>query len=222
MSLLEVLIAMAILLMALVGIGRLITQSTDRAEIIREQGMAALRCQSKLAEVVAGVEPLQGQSEVAFEDDPSWSWSLLAEPRSEAANLWSVQVRVSRAQPDGSKLESVLSQLVVDPLYRGGDTTTPPSGSTNPDASQTPQTGTQAGGNQTGGNQGGGGNQAGAGGQTGGSNAGGGGQGTGGQGGFGQGAGQGGFGQGAGQGGGGRGTGGFGQGGGQGKGGGKQ
>ena len=58
-------------------------------------------------EVASGITPLQSQSDSAL--DPSeapggqqgWTWSLDANP-AEILNLWTVQVRVSRARPDGT------------------------------------------------------------------------------------------------------------------------
>jgi general secretion pathway protein I len=118
LSLVEVLVALTIFLFALIGIGRLITLSSDQALNVEQQGQAIQLCQAKLASVVAGALPLKSQGDVAFEDEPNWHWSLDAEQAS-VAGLWNVTVRVNRTRPDGSKLEVSLSQMVLDPTLRG-------------------------------------------------------------------------------------------------------
>lgn len=118
LTLLEVLIALAILLSAVVVIGRLITLSGDHALDVQQQGRAAQLAQAKLAEVVAGVEPMNSQSDLSFEEDPDWHWSLDAE-QDTAPGLWRVKVTVSRPRSDGSQIECALHQLVLDPSLRG-------------------------------------------------------------------------------------------------------
>ena len=120
MSLLEVLIALAIFLFSLVGIGQLIGYSGQHAVEVSQRGHAAQLAQAKLAEVIAGVVPLSSQSEAAFDDegDRDWNWSLTAEPDS-IAGLWFVEVTVSRTRSDGTRFESKLSQKVLDPTMRG-------------------------------------------------------------------------------------------------------
>src|SRR5437764_12373757 len=95
LSLLEVLVAMAIFLFALVVIGRLITFGTERAQDVQQQGEAIQLCQTKLAEVVAGAVPLLPHGDTPFEEDPRWQWSLECESDAVPA-LWRVRVRVSR------------------------------------------------------------------------------------------------------------------------------
>lgn len=125
LSLLEVLVALAILLFTLVAIGRLITTGGDRALEVQQLARATQLAQSKLAEVMAGVVPLTSASDT-FPEDPDWHWSL--DCQTGAANgLWTVTVRVGRDRPDGSRFETSLSQMVLDPAVRGapGNTTQP-------------------------------------------------------------------------------------------------
>src|SRR5262249_46245586 len=89
LSLLEVVVALTIFLFALGVIGRLVTMGGDQAFDVQQKGQASQLCQSKLAEVVAGVVPLQNQSEVPFDEDPQWLWSLDAEQGS-VSGLWNV------------------------------------------------------------------------------------------------------------------------------------
>src|SRR6266478_1235136 len=79
MSLLEVIIALAIFLMALIGIGHLITFSGQQTLELSERGHAAQLAQAKLAEVIAGIQTLSSQGDTGFEDEPEWMWSLTAE-----------------------------------------------------------------------------------------------------------------------------------------------
>jgi prepilin-type N-terminal cleavage/methylation domain-containing protein len=125
-SLLEVIIAMAIFLMSIVVIGQLITLGGEHAIEIEQQGEAVMLAQAKLNEVVAGVVPLTAQSDQAFDEAPEYTWSVTADPSSTIANLYTVTVVVTREQSDGTKVQSSLSQLVLDPAQRGssGDTVT--------------------------------------------------------------------------------------------------
>jgi general secretion pathway protein I len=119
LSLLEVLVALSIFLFALIGIGRLITLSAERAQDVQQQSQAARLCQSKLAEVVRGAVPLSSQDAVAFDEDPDWQWSLEAEQEGSIQGLWKVQVKVGRDRPDGTRIETTMSQWVLDPSMRG-------------------------------------------------------------------------------------------------------
>src|SRR5262249_48323520 len=76
MTLLEVLVALGIFLTALTAISRLITMGGEHALNVQQQAQATQLCQAKLAEVSAGVVPLSGQSDVPFDEDPNWLWSV--------------------------------------------------------------------------------------------------------------------------------------------------
>jgi Tfp pilus assembly protein PilV len=143
-SLLEVLMALAILLFALIGIGRLLTLSGERAMKVQQQGRAAQLCQAKLAEVAAGVVSLSSQSG-AFDEDPDWQWTVDAESDSSISGLWRVKVTVSRNQADGSRVESSLNQMVLDPSLRGSTTDTPSAASTASSSSNGAGSGTAGG-----------------------------------------------------------------------------
>jgi general secretion pathway protein I len=118
LTLLEVLIALGIFLMSLVAISALVTASADQALEVQQQSQAAQLCQSKLAEVIAGVVPLSGQGDTPFDEDPNWSWSLDAE-QGDIAGLWKVTVHVSRQRPNGSRIECSLDRMLLDPSLRG-------------------------------------------------------------------------------------------------------
>jgi general secretion pathway protein I len=121
LSLLEVLVATAIFLFSMVALGRLIILSGDISVEVQQQAEAAHMAQAKLAEVVAGVVPLSSQSDVPFDEDPDWQWSLDAQSDPTVTGIWRVQVKVSRTHPTGRKIESTLSQIVLDPSIRGSN-----------------------------------------------------------------------------------------------------
>lgn len=118
LTLLEVLVAMAIFLFSITAISHLLTVSGDRALAAQLRTQASLRGQSKLAEVVAGIQPLSSSGWAAFDDNPDWSWQLNC-TQEDVANLWKVQVAVKRQRGDGSTIEVNLNQLVLDPGVRG-------------------------------------------------------------------------------------------------------
>jgi general secretion pathway protein I len=118
LTLLEVLVAMSIFLIALIGIARLITMGGEQAVNVAQQARAAQLCQSKLAEVVAGAVPLSGQSDVPFDEDASWQWSLDAS-QGEIPGIWQIKVTVSRERSDGSKVECSFDRMLLDPSVRG-------------------------------------------------------------------------------------------------------
>lgn len=117
-SLLEVLISLTIFLIALIGLGQLVSLSSEQAEEMRLQTEGSRLAESKLAEVLAGVVSLNGESG-SFEDDSTgWDWVVESEPNS-IPNLYRVTVRVSKPRPDGSVFETTLSQFVLDPAAFG-------------------------------------------------------------------------------------------------------
>lgn len=122
LSLLEVIVALAIFLLSLVAISQLIEQGADMAVEMDENSHASMLAQSKLAELVAGSEPLTGHGDTAIDGEADWYWSLTADADS-IPGLFRVVVSVHKDAPRG-KIEVAFSQLVLDPTKRGS--TTPP------------------------------------------------------------------------------------------------
>jgi general secretion pathway protein I len=153
LSLLEVLAALAILLMAIVAVSSLLINAGQNAEQVHFQEEAVQIAQTKLAEMVAGALPLTAQPESPLDEDPAWYYAVECEQDS-VANLWRVTVRVSRNGSNGASSEyCTLSQLVLDPAQRGStqdaltlaaslSTSTEPT-SSNPQQGTTNQGGTQ-------------------------------------------------------------------------------
>jgi general secretion pathway protein I len=125
LSLMEVLVALAIFLLAFIVLGRLVIFGSDQALDAQHQGQAADLCQTKMAEVIAGALPLTSQSDVPFEEDPGWHWSLDCE-KSNYPGLWTVTVRVSRQEPQRTRVLCKLTQMVLDPQMHGNILDTPP------------------------------------------------------------------------------------------------
>lgn len=76
-TLYEVVLSLAIFAGALAALGPLASTGSRAAVRTKLETQAVLRCESKLAEVLAGIEPLQAVSGGAFEDAaPGWSWDL--------------------------------------------------------------------------------------------------------------------------------------------------
>ncbi|MCI0463876.1 MAG: prepilin-type N-terminal cleavage/methylation domain-containing protein [Gemmataceae bacterium] len=119
LTLLEVLVSLAIFLLALVGIGQLISLGNERARDVQDQAEGLQRCQSKLNELVSGAAPLQTQNDVPYEDQTNWRWTVEC-TQTDIPNLWTVRATVTRDRYDGATPQVTLTQLVFDPTVRGG------------------------------------------------------------------------------------------------------
>jgi general secretion pathway protein I len=117
LSLLEIMLALAILLLSMVAIGKLVDIGADRGMDARMNTRAARLAQAKLAEVEAGLIPLDGTATGQFDDEPGWTWTV--EPVSQGTpNLYTVTVRVTRDY-QGRTFETALTQLLYDPAKVG-------------------------------------------------------------------------------------------------------
>jgi len=166
LSILEVLIALMILLLAIGAINQLMTICSEQALTIHQRSQAARLAQSLLAEVAAGSLPIQGTasgSEVP--DDPDYTYTMTSESNV-LAGLYTVTITVSREMSDGRKVEYTLRQMMLDPAFVGsnqdqaaingaaettgtttestgtGGTTTPSTGGTTTPGTTTPSGGT--------------------------------------------------------------------------------
>ena len=118
-SLIEVIVAMFIFLMALVGVGKLVEIGSDLAIEADLQSEGASRCQSKMAEVVFGAVALQAQSDAPLDEDPNWTWSMSADQDSSVNGLWKVSITFTRKRSDGDPISCTIEEFVVDPSIRG-------------------------------------------------------------------------------------------------------
>lgn len=115
-SLLEVLLSLAIFLTAFVALSQLSTNGMRAAVDARLQTKAIMRCESKLAEIVAAVEPLEDIADQPFEDDESWTWSMQTAvgPHADLQNV-TITVNYEGANQQASTSFS-MSRLIRDPL----------------------------------------------------------------------------------------------------------
>ncbi len=77
LTLFEVVLSLGIFLGALAAVGQLISSGSRAAVQAQLRTQAILRCESKLAEVLAGVETIETVAEMPFDDQADgWTWSL--------------------------------------------------------------------------------------------------------------------------------------------------
>ena len=169
LTLLEVLVATAIFLVALGGLTQLLTVANNAAYEARVLSQAGQLAQTKLAELRAGIQTLQSVSDDELEEDPSFRWSLDVS-EGPAPNLSLATVRVYRLRPNLTPIQVELSEYVLSPEMIGSTMDVGPvlnnqsapesgdSGSTDPNASgggMTGGAGMTGGGGMTGGAGGG-------------------------------------------------------------------
>jgi hypothetical protein len=117
LTLFEVVIALAIFLLALVPIWRLVSIGGERALDVAQQAQASLLCQSKLDAVKCGAEGLNGGGTIDI-GNLTWNYTIDSSP-SDVANLFVVKVTAKVDRPDGKTIEASLVQMVLDPSQRG-------------------------------------------------------------------------------------------------------
>jgi type II secretion system protein I len=115
LSLLEVILAIAILAGCIAAIGELVSLGTRQAEEARDLTTAQLLCESKIAEIAAGVVPAEAVSSAPFENDPRWLYSVVINSLDDQS-LLSVQVDVQQAEFVGDRpLTCSLTCWMIDP-----------------------------------------------------------------------------------------------------------
>jgi general secretion pathway protein I len=120
LSLIEVLLALTIFMMALVVIGRLVDMGTDREMEARYETRATRLALDKLGEFESGARSLD-ETTGTFDgpDDGGWEWTAEAQlQESIAPNLYLVKVSVGR-DLKGRRFEVVMSQMIFDPAMMG-------------------------------------------------------------------------------------------------------
>jgi general secretion pathway protein I len=117
LSLLEVLLSVAILGMALVAIGQLVKLGYQSATDAKLQTEAYIICDAKMAEVVAGVLPLESAGAQAVEENPDWSFAVEVNS-SDRMGLLRVRVRVEQSENITSyPISYSIDRFVPDPDY---------------------------------------------------------------------------------------------------------
>lgn len=117
LSLLEVLLSVAILGMALVAIGQLVKLGYQSATDAKLQTEAYIICDAKMAEVVAGVLPLESSGAQAVEENPDWSFAVEVNS-SDRMGLLRVRVKVEQSDNITSyPISYSIDRFVPDPDY---------------------------------------------------------------------------------------------------------
>lgn len=119
LSLIEVMLSLAILLMSLAAIGQLVTMGSDRGLDARFTMRGTRLAESKMAEVEVGAIKLDAASGGgSFEgDDSAWSWSCDVQPGG-PPNLFQVTVKVTR-DVRGTPFEISIGRMLFDPSLVG-------------------------------------------------------------------------------------------------------
>ena len=119
-TLLELILALAILCGAITALGELSRGGMRYAQRARDMTQAQLLCESKLAEIAAGLTPAESQDSVPFEatDDGAeseWLYSVEVAPLDEEG-LVEVRVVVAKDVPARKRpVEFPLVRWMVDP-----------------------------------------------------------------------------------------------------------
>jgi len=122
-SLLEVILALAILAGAMVILGELARQGLRYAERARDVTQAEMICQSKLAEIISSSSTPTASAASPVETDPSdnqkWLCSVDVSPLSQQG-LLAVRVTVTKDTDQAQPLEVSLTRWMVDPTATFG------------------------------------------------------------------------------------------------------
>ncbi|MCA9187039.1 MAG: prepilin-type N-terminal cleavage/methylation domain-containing protein [Pirellulaceae bacterium] len=117
LSLLEVMLALAILGVAIAALGELVRVGMRSAEQARDITEAQLICEAKLGQLASGVIPLQGANNAAVEWDNNWVYSVQVQNASQQ-NVVSVTVSVQPARETASNRATVTQvQWMPNPSY---------------------------------------------------------------------------------------------------------
>jgi Tfp pilus assembly protein PilV len=120
LSLIEVLLALTIFMLALVVLGRLVDMGTDREMEARYQTRGSRLALDKLGEFEAGTRSFE-ETSGTFDgaDDGGWEWTAEATLQDQVApNLYLVKVTVFR-DLKGRRFEVAMSQMMLDPAVMG-------------------------------------------------------------------------------------------------------
>lgn len=116
MTILEVLLALLVLVVALAGIGSLTTMGRQSGADARDLTMGQLLCEGKMSEISSGIIPA-GSSSGIFEEDPDWIFNVQSSP-ADTPGLLSVRVTVTQnPQTYDQPMEFALVRWVPDPNY---------------------------------------------------------------------------------------------------------
>jgi prepilin-type N-terminal cleavage/methylation domain-containing protein len=156
LTLLEVLVATAIFLIAMGALLQLLFVANNASYEAKVLSQAAHLAQSKLAELRVGALGFQSVSDQPLDDDPTFRWSLEV-GQGPFPGTFQAIVRVYRLRPNGTPIQVELSEYVLNPEQIGSTMDVGPvlnnqsapemedSGSSDPNASGGGMTGGRAG-----------------------------------------------------------------------------
>jgi general secretion pathway protein I len=121
LSLLEVMLSLAIFLVAMTGVSQLIANGVRASLRAKLETEAILRCESKLAEIVTGAEMFQSVSETPFPEDPAWVWTSTIVPRDNDV-LYEIEVLVERKGAGDGRVRYALKRLARQPQILSTET----------------------------------------------------------------------------------------------------
>ena len=142
LSLLEVLVALAIFMLSVVVISQMVDSAARTAQRSQRLTKAALRAESKMSELLAGIEPVAPIGLTPLDDpEPGWFYEILVEPEQwstvpvegqAVVGLYTVHVRIVwQSSQTGEEVEYLLTRIMLDPALRV-PAPTPPSPSSTP------------------------------------------------------------------------------------------
>lgn len=141
-TLLEVVIALAILLFSSAAIFSLVGMGSDRAIDVQYHSRAAMLCQSKLEELKIGSEPLNSVDSTPFKEKEASAYQYSIDVSDgDVTGIKEVRVTVKRERADGRLIEVSLNQMILDPAVRGSTFDKLNASSGTPPPSTTPQSG---------------------------------------------------------------------------------
>ncbi len=114
-TLLEVILALAILAGAMAALGQLMSVGTRSAAHARELSTAQILCESKMAELTSGVVPLEPVQGAACEQTRDWRYTVIV-GSTEEEGLLAVRVIVEQnVERQKQPFRFTLDRWVIDP-----------------------------------------------------------------------------------------------------------
>lgn len=116
LSLLEVVLAIAILGISMVAIVELLNVGYRAAISGRLRTEAALLCDAKMSEIAAGVLPVQSSGMSSLPENPNWNFAVDVQP-SVQLGLLSVTVTVQQSLNSASPISMSVVRFMPDPDF---------------------------------------------------------------------------------------------------------
>jgi prepilin-type N-terminal cleavage/methylation domain-containing protein len=115
LTLIEVILALAILAGAMVMLGELVRIGSRQARAARDASKGVVYCESIMAQIEATIIPVTGVSQAPVDIDPNWVYSVVSQPTG-ITGLLDIVVVVRRADDTRAQpFEIKLQRRMVDP-----------------------------------------------------------------------------------------------------------